>query len=166
MAKVFALRWVALSLFVWVGCTQEGSSPGVTTRGMSAAVPVETSIVNIEDILKNVHPDEPVEYTYNERFNLQRALSSARMLREFNDTIMEVIGLNEFTVLAYPNAIGVLEGTVAKQHYEIKRLEYELAARKYEGGELEVQDLIDAENGYQEALKTFAKFWSSFVIND
>jgi hypothetical protein len=133
--------------------------------------------------LRPVHPDEPVEYTYEQRFSLSNALDnlhwidralksfrllteevkgkiSKKRLREINNTDWETQNLG------FANGPCAIEGTLRKQDYLIKGLRYELAKEKMRAKSIGEEELMDAKRAFEAAEKAFQEFWNNFHIAD
>ena len=132
---------------------------------------------------RNHNPDEPADYTYNERFSAQNALKTLKSidaaLQSFQTLTEEQkgkltkeelaqVGNTAWDVqhLGFYNGVRAIEGTVRKQDYEIKRLEYELAKVKYGAGRISHKSLNERKKAYQEAEQEFQRFWDAFEIRD
>ncbi len=59
-----------------------------------------------------------------------------------------------------------MEGTIRKQDYQIKKLEFELAQKKYEDGEIDQATLDAKSEHYQLATQEFQAFWESLTVID
>ncbi|MDD4356637.1 MAG: hypothetical protein PHN98_05235 [Smithellaceae bacterium] len=133
--------------------------------------------------LKPVNPDEPAEYTYNQRFSsehalerlaaIDSALDSFRKLTEASKNKMakdklEKIGNTgwETQNLGLPNSALAIKGTILKQEYMIKKLTYDLAQRRLKLGEISKKELSEAQREYKKAEQKFQTFWDSFGIAD
>jgi hypothetical protein len=138
---------------------------------------------NAEISLKPIHPDEPTEYTYNKRFStensleclsrIRSALESFRKLTEATDAkiamgVLTNVGNTgwETQNLGFMNWPGTIEGTLYKNEYIIRKLEYELTMEKVKSGQLINSDLEKAEKDYKQAEQNFIIFWNSFGIGD
>ena len=133
--------------------------------------------------LSPISPDEPVDYTLNQRFSrknaldrttqISNALSSFQQLtlkaqpvlgdaaiREVDNTSQEIQSI------AFPNWVGAVEGTIRKQDYQIKKLEFELAQKKYEDGEIDRATLDTKSEHYQLTKQEFQTFWESLTVID
>ena len=133
--------------------------------------------------LKPVHPDEDADYTFNQRFSVQDSLST---LNQINSALESFRKLTELSVgkipeeklkeigntgweiqnLGFMNWGGAIKGTLYKQDYLIKKLEYELALEKAKNGKTNKDELLTAEKAFNEAEKKFQAFWNSFSIGD
>ena len=133
--------------------------------------------------LKPVHPDEPADYTYNERFStgsslesldaIQSALESFRKLTEASagkipkKTLAKIGNTGwEMQHLGFPNHVGTVKGTLLKQEYMVKKLTYELAQAKAKSGEVSPADLSAAKADFERAEKRFKDYWDSFRVSD
>jgi hypothetical protein len=133
--------------------------------------------------LKPVHPDEPAEYTYNERFSTGRSLESLNAIQAALDSFRKLTEASEGKIpqktlaaigntgweiqnLGFPNHVGTVKGTILKQEYLIKKLTYELAQTKAKSGDIGQADLSAARKDYEKAEKKFQDFWNSFRVAD
>lgn len=114
---------------------------------------------SIEKDLKQVHPDEDVNHTFNTRFSLDNALDRIGQLK----TISMPPGEKS---MAFSNSVGAVEGALRKQDYEIKKLEFELAKILFRDGEITREQLDEKEAVYDKAVSEFKAFWESFGISD
>ena len=71
---------------------------------------------SIEEELQPVHPDEPVDYTYNQRFSVDYALGRVGMIRDVSDL------LTGEAKMSFNNSVGAITGTLMKQEYELRKL--------------------------------------------
>lgn len=115
---------------------------------------------SVEEQLNPVHPDESVSQTYNTRFSLENALTRLSLLKEQG---------SEFSgeeAMAFNNSVGAIEGTLQKQEYELKRLEFELAKHQYRDGHITKDQLDEKASAYLEGTEEFKTFWTNFGISD
>ena len=136
-----------------------------------------------ELILKPIHPDEPADYTYNERFStrsslksldsIKSALESFRQLTEASagkipkKTLAKIGNTGwEMQNLGFANHVGTVKGTLLKQEYLIKKLTYELAQTVARSGEVSQADLSAVKMDYEKAEKQFKDYWDSFSVSD
>lgn len=133
--------------------------------------------------LKPIHPDEPADYTYNERFSTKNSLesldkiqSSLVSFRKLTEASAGKIPKKKLTTigntgwemqnLGFSNHVGTVKGTILKQEYLIKKLTYELAQIKYKSGEIDQADLSAMKTDYEKAEKQFQDFWNFSHIED
>ena len=126
---------------------------------------------------------EVARHIFNERFSydeaqrrlvqINRFLDSFRALTEqyrdrFTTEELRSVGNTggEMQGLGFYNVPKTVEGTLRKQQYQLKQLEYELAERKYAAGEITVGELGNSRSAYEDAEEEFQTFWDSFVISD
>jgi hypothetical protein len=145
--------------------------------------PSSSSIPAADLRLKPVHPDEPVNHTLEERFSLENslrateqikgALNSFRQLSEKSkvalgkEAVSEVENTDpETQTLGFSNWVGTLEGTLKKQDYQVKKLEFELAQEQYKDGKINKAVLDQKAAQYQKTKREFQAFWNSFRIAD
>ncbi len=137
----------------------------------------------------NIHTKEEgivVDATeYEERFNLDEALECLAKAREalisFADLTervrrdklvpeseLERIGNTAWETqnLGLPNCGAAIEGTLRRQHYELKTAEFELAQMRLEKGQTSQSDLDDRKQAFEEAEAAMQKFWDEFQIAD
>lgn len=130
-----------------------------------------------------VHPDESASDTLDQRFSLgnslerisqiDAALGSFRQLTAKSQTGLaqqEVTAIAntdwETQNLGFHNWVSSVEGTLRKQDYQIKKLEFELAQKQYQDGEIGKAALDQKALAYQKAAREFQTFWNSFRIAD
>jgi hypothetical protein len=131
--------------------------------------------------LRPIHRDEPVQYTLEQRFSMETALSglekmkaslesfrtiteevkgkvSAKRLKEIGNTDWEI------QHLGFKNFPGAIEGTLYKQDYMIKDLRNQLAKEKWKQKTISQKEMEEAQASFDEAEKAFQKFWDGFAI--
>lgn len=140
-----------------------------------------TKVADLE--LQKVHPDEPINYTLQQRFSfddslgrikqIDGALNSFRSLTEKskpvlgNKAVSEVGNTGwETQNLGFTNWVGAVEGTLRKQDYQIKKLEYQLAQKQYEDKAISQSILNQKQAAYRKAKKDFQVFVNSFSVAD
>lgn len=127
--------------------------------------------------LKPIHPNEPVNYTLEERFSLENSLTRTQQIKEaFNSfrqlTEKSLAGTNvkntdsETQTLGFTNWVGAVEGTLKKQDYQIKKLEFELAQEQYKAEKINKATLDQKVAQYQMSKQEFQAFWQSFGVAD
>ncbi|PKN25437.1 MAG: hypothetical protein CVU64_19925 [Deltaproteobacteria bacterium HGW-Deltaproteobacteria-21] len=134
-----------------------------------------------ELILDPVHPDEPADYTYNERFSTRSSLESLNAIKSALESFRKLTEASagkipkktlakigntgwEMQNLGFPNHVGAVKGTLLKQEYLIKKLTYELAQSK--AREVSKEDLSEAKKDCEKAEKQFQDYWDSFSVSD
>lgn len=133
--------------------------------------------------LKQVHPDEPAGYTFDERFSTKHSLESLAVIqsalesfRKLTEAAADKIPKERLTEmgntgwemqnLGFVNHVEAVKGTILKQDYLIKKLTYESAQRKSKSGEIDQKDLVKIKREYEHAEKQFLEFWGAFGIAD
>ncbi len=133
--------------------------------------------------LKPIHPDESVEHTLNQRFSLEYSLQNLEQINSSLDSFaklteisknkiskkqLEKIGNTDWEIqnLGFTNWSKTIKGTLLKQEYLIKKLEYEIAKKRLKLGEINKPELIKSEKEYKRVEKAFQTFWNSFFIGD
>lgn len=130
---------------------------------LSACTPQKEPIAlepSVLEKLEPVHPDEPAEATFNDRFSLRNGLESVDIIRGLFKP-----GPGE-TAMTFANRTGAIQGTLLKQDYLIKKAEFELAKYQHRDGDMTKADLDAKEAAYKKAVEDFTAFWESFGISD
>lgn len=68
--------------------------------------------------------------------------------------------------LAFYNNVKSVEGTLYKQKFEIRKLEYELALERKAAGKISQAEVAEKEKSYQEAWNSFQNFLAKFHVAD
>lgn len=128
-------------------------------------------------------PDELVQDLLNERFSYDNAVLRLGQVRESlgsfqkltkmaiprlgNETV-DSVGNTDFETqtLGFYNWTNALAGTLEYQRYQIAMLEYELAKKQFEDGQLASDILEGKHSAYEEAKQAFQTFLSEFSIAD
>ncbi|MCE5250281.1 hypothetical protein LLG96_08680 [bacterium] len=143
-----------------------------------ALVMLNSSYGGEELNLSERHPNEPADYTFNKRFSYENSMFRVRQIREFMDNIHTLLEKKGASIspeeskvqgsigFEFVNWIGAVEGTLKKQDYMIKKLEFECAAMKYKTGEISKDELESKEKLYKQSENDFKSFWDSFIIID
>ncbi|MBW4523013.1 MAG: hypothetical protein KME16_25530 [Scytolyngbya sp. HA4215-MV1] len=127
-----------------------------------------------------VHPDEPLSTTLTQRFSFNNALSRIQQINQALDSFRQLTNLSrdmkaiasvgntdpETQTLGFHNWVSSVEGTVRQQDYQLKRLEFELAQKQFEDGEISKTVLDEKALAFQSAKKNFQTFMKSFSIAD
>jgi hypothetical protein len=133
--------------------------------------------------LQKVHPDEPINYTLQQRFSIDNslerikqidgALNSFRALTEKSKPVLGSKAVSkvgntapDVQTLGFNNWVGSVEGTLRKQDYQIKKLEYQLAQKNYEDKTISQSELNQKQAAYNKSEKDFQAFVKSFTIAD
>ncbi|OLP19694.1 hypothetical protein BST81_03895 [Leptolyngbya sp. 'hensonii'] len=135
--------------------------------------------ISPDGALAPVHPDEPTADTLNQRFTLENsltrlqqinaALTSFRQLTEKTKTVeVGAVGNTDWETqnLGFPNWTTSVEGTLRRQHLQIKQLERELARKQYADREISKAALEKKQAEYQQAERDFQNYWNSVKIAD
>ena len=132
--------------------------------------------------LEQVHPDEPVEYTFS-RFAFENALQCISIV---NDALISFGELTricrvylseeelstilysdwESQTLGFHNWCVSIEGALYYSNYRIRKLEYEIALLRVGSGEIDISDLESSEVEFQLAESMFLDFWNTLEIVD
>jgi len=134
--------------------------------------------------LKPMHPDEPTKYTYNKRFSMKNSLESIQNIesalesftkltkatkRKISKRKLNKIGNTAWDIqnLGFFNWIVAIRGTLYKQEFLIKKLQYEhLLLERSKLEEIENQKIINAKKDLEIAKSRFLKYWNSTTIAD
>ncbi|MBE9213295.1 hypothetical protein IQ247_11540 [Plectonema cf. radiosum LEGE 06105] len=133
--------------------------------------------------LQKIHSDEPINDTLQQRFSFEnslarvsqidKALNSFRVLTEKSKPVLESKILSEVANtdwdtqnLGFTNWVGSVEGTLRKQDYQIKKLEYQLAQKQYEDKAISQNILNQKQAAHNKAKKDFQAFIKSFSVAD
>ena len=150
------------------------------------ALPAQHSFdsIKVTDLrLQKVHPDEPINDTLLERFSLNDSLGRIKQIdgalnsfRNLTDRSKPALGSKavlkigntdwETQNLGFTNWVNALEGTLRKQDYQIKKLEYQLAQKQYEDKAISQSLLNQKQAAYRKAKKDFQAFMNSFSVAD
>ncbi|MEL6496536.1 MAG: hypothetical protein AAFQ41_15650 [Cyanobacteria bacterium J06623_7] len=147
----------------------------------SSEIPIPEDLDDLD--LPSVHPDVEVVDTYEGQFSTDNAREDvARIeaaLYSFHELTLKAelaLGADaiakidntslEIQTIAFPNWLNTLTGTLAKQNYQIKKLEYALARKQFNLGEIERTTLESKQAQYIEARSDFQDFWRSLSIVD
>lgn len=144
-AALIALGLAFFAVFL-AGCRQE----------QKVAIQPEPSI---EAALKPVHPDEPAETTFKQRFSLDNALARVGQIRESSTATGE-------GAMAMSNWTGAIEGTLMKQDYLAKKADFELAKYQFRDKEIAKEEYDKREAAFRKAEADFKTFWEDFGISD
>jgi len=134
-----------------------------------------------EVVMKPVHPDEPADSTFNERFSTKNSLENLDAVKSALDSFRKLTAASQGKIpkkrlteigntgweiqnLGFVNYVGGIKGTLLKQDYLIRKLEYELAQRKAKAGEITGKELLEAKGECEKAEKHFQNFWDTFGI--
>jgi hypothetical protein len=156
-------------------------STGLWRTNAALQLPAQAHLAR--ENLSPVSPDEPLEDTLSDRFSLANSLERLQQIRGALSSFVQLtekskpalgeraiarIGNTDWEIqnLGFPNWVGSVEGTLRKQDYQIKKLEFELATKQYEDGEVSQAVLDEKEVAYRLAEQEFRAFWHSFEIAD
>ena len=146
-------------------------------------VPQDRSAVGYLNLHKR-HPDGlegPDEF--NKGYSSDQALARLTQVRSFLDSFsrlteqargrlsraeLEAIGNTgaEMQTIGFHNIPLVVEGTILKQEYQLRQLEYKLAQLKRLGGDITSEELERTRAAYAEAAKNFQTFWDTKLPTD
>lgn len=151
---------------------------GVSQSGIQTGVPVDPSVVGYLNLAKR-HPDGsagPTEFAteFAAAPALQRLDQMRGFLSSFKQLTMKARGKvsaadlrsagntsGEMQSIGFHNIPLVLEGTLLKQEYQLRQVQYELAQLRLARGEMTEQDVERARSAYAEATRRFQLFWDT-----
>ena len=152
--------------------------------GLAATgVPQDPSAVGYLNLHKR-HPDaaegaEEFATMYSADLALQRLTQMESFLMSFRDLTKRVrgtLGRVELSAIGNTDAsiqtIGfhniplVVEGTLLKQDYQLKQVQYEFAQLKRARGDITAEDLDRARDAYARATKRLQVFWDTKLPTD
>ena len=139
--------------------------------------------LNLKINLPGGNPGEGGEEIFNNEFTsdnalermgqIESALESFKKLTDMSRSKitqdkLQKIGNTEGDIqnIGFGNWPNTIKGTILKQEYLIKKLNYDLAQARFKLGEIKKNDLQKAEKEYKEAEAKFQKFWDSFTVYD
>ncbi|MBW4680391.1 MAG: hypothetical protein KME19_09770 [Microcoleus vaginatus WJT46-NPBG5] len=130
-----------------------------------------------------VHPDELIDDTLNQRFAFENSLTRTQQIKEalesfrqLTDTSKAKLGKSaiasvkntdsETQTLGFYNWVGSVEGTLIRQNYQLKKLEFKLAEKQYQDQEISKTELDKKSADYHKAEQKFQTFLKTFTIAD
>ncbi|MBD2040795.1 hypothetical protein [Microcoleus sp. FACHB-672] len=177
-AAIFlALVPVAVAGMLWSFKEQQ------TRQQLSPNSNTSTANSSSNPVKQSVHPDEPIDDTLNQRFTFENSLTRTQQIKEalesfrqLTDTSKAKLGKSaiatvkntdpETQTLGFYNWVGSVEGTLIKQNYQLKKLEFELAQKQYQDKEISQTELDKKSADYRKAEQEFQTFLKSFTIAD
>ena len=133
--------------------------------------------------LQQIIPDEPVEHSYNERYSTESALESIDYIKDSLDSFVRLSQIAEKKIgkkrlkaigntdwetqnLGFPNWTSAVKGTLLKNDYRMKKLEYKLEIMKLKSGKTNQAEVERRKKTFKAAETAFKKFWSTASIAD
>lgn len=133
--------------------------------------------------LKPIMPDEPAEYSYNERFSTESALESIDYIKDSLNSFVRLSKISEKKIgkkrlktvgntgwetqnLGFPNWTSTVKGTLLKNDYLMKKLEYKLEKMKLKSGQSNRAEVDRRKKSFKAAEAAFKQFWSTASIAD
>lgn len=176
-AAIFlALVPVAVAGMLWSFKEQQ-------TRLQLSASKTETANSTTQPVKQPVHPDEPLDDTLNQRFAFENSLTRTQQIKEALESFRQLTATSkaklgesavtqikntdpETQTLGFHNWVNSVEGTLIKQNYQLKKLEFELAQKQYQDKEITQAELDIKSADYQEAEQKLQTFLKTFTIAD
>jgi hypothetical protein len=164
---IVSVSWSGVSGGAWA--SQSGTQIGVPTD------PASVGYLN----LTKRHPDAadgPTEFAtqYSPSTALHRLDQLRGFLKSFKQLTARARGRltaadlrdadntsREMQSIGFHNIPLAVEGTLLKQDYQLKQVEYELARLRHLSGEVAEQDVERARSAYAEATQRFQVFWDT-----
>ena len=132
---------------------------------------------------KRVIEADGTEYTYEQLFSMENALSSMDSICAFLESfrnlteavegkipkeVMKKIGNTDWEMqnLGFTNMPQIVKGTLLKQDCLIRKLTFELTKAKVDAGEATTKDLEKAQKDLKQAEKAFQEFWDAYEVTD
>ncbi len=141
------------------------------------------ALAHAELKLRPIHRDEPAEYTFETRFSLDTALSSLQSIQASLQSFLKLteevqgkvskeglkkVGHTDWETqhLGFPNYVKSIEGTLRKQEYLIKKLQFQLLQGQVNQGTISKEEFAEALKAFEQAEKSFQEFWDKSRIAD
>jgi hypothetical protein len=126
---------------------------------------------------------QAVDNFNNERFTLASALTGVQNINDWLNSFRELTKLTadrispeekqqlgnlgwEMQNIGFYNWVKSVEGTLHKQAYDIRKLEYELALERCAAGKVSQAEAVEKERRYQEARNDMQNFLAKFHVAD
>jgi len=169
---------LVVCLIVGIGWSGMSGAAWPSRSRTQIAVPTDPTSVGYLNLTKR-HPDGddgPTEFAkdYSPRTALQRLDQMRGFLNSFKQLTARGRGRltaadlrdagntsAEIQTIGFHNVPLVVEGTLLKQDYQLKQVEYELARLRHLRGEVAERDVERARVAYAEATKQFQVFWDT-----
>ena len=169
---------LVVCLIVGVGWSGMSGSAWPSQSDTQIAVPTDPASVGYLNLTKR-HPDAADGVTefakeYSPRMALQRLNQIGGFLDSFKQLTVRARGKltaadlrdagntsRETQSIGFHNIPLIVEGTLLKQDYQLKQVEYELARLRHVRGEVTEQGVERARVAYAEATKRFQVFWDT-----
>jgi hypothetical protein len=157
--------------------------PQSATASARTGVPQDPSAIGYLNLHKR-HPDaaegaEEFATAYSADLGLQRLTQMESFLTSFRSLTERVratvapaelraIGNTDagMQTIGFHNIPLVVEGTLLKQDYQLKQVQYELAQLKRARGEITAEDLGRVRDAYASATKRLQAFWDKKLPTD
>lgn len=119
----------------------------------------------------------------NDRFSFSSALVGVQYINDWLKSFRDLTALSADRIsteekqqvgnlgwdtqnLAFYNQMKSVEGTLYKQEFEIRKLEYELALERQAVGKVSQKEVAGKEKSYQEAWNSLRNFLAKFHVAD
>jgi len=182
MVKQVMPAALAMGLMASPGSRRTGEA-GFAGQLTPTVVPQDPSAVGYLNLHKR-HPDAregPDEF--NRSYSSDQALERLTQMRSFlasfsqlterargklTATQLDAAGNTsaEMQTIGFHNIPLIVEGTLLKQDYQLRQVQYELVQLKRQRGDVSVQELDQAKGAYEAATKRFQIFWDTKLPTD
>jgi hypothetical protein len=105
--------------------------------------------------IERVHQMESFMESFRKLTNLSRAKVPPQVLLKVGNTG------GEMQDIGFHNIPLIIEGTILKQDYQLRQVEYKLAQLQSLGGDISSKELEQKRAAYIEATRNFQEFWDS-----
>jgi hypothetical protein len=115
---------------------------------------------SVQNGIERLHQMEGFLGSFQKLTDLTRNNLSPSVLREIGNTDWEMQGLG------FHNIPIIIEGTLLKQDYQLRQVEYKLAQLQSLGGDITQDELEQKRSAYAEATRKFQTFWDTKLPAD
>ena len=110
--------------------------------------------------IERLHQMESFLDSFRKLTDLSRSKASAEALSAIGNTDREMqsIGFHNIPI--------IIEGSILKQNYQLRQVEYRLAQLQILGADITPQELEQKRAAYAEATRNFQEFWETRLPSD
>jgi hypothetical protein len=177
------LAIVSVGLFASSGWVRAVPPTQTPTELVPVGVPRDPAAVGYLNLHKR-HPDaEEGVVEFNTRYTPTAALQRLSQIRGFLASFarltehlmgrttpddLAAVGItgSEMQTIGFHNIPLIVEGTILKQDYQLKQVEYALAQLKHARKEISTRELDRSRRAYADATKKFQDFWDKKLPTD
>jgi hypothetical protein len=110
--------------------------------------------------IERLHQMQGFLESFRKLTDLSRNKVSPKVLREAGNTD------GEMQSIGFHNIPLIIEGSILKQNYQLRQVEYRLAQLQSLGGDVTSQELEQKRAAYAEATRNFQDFWDTRLPSD